>query len=254
MKEKVVISPELSNSTNMDLMSIIEREPGTGYIFEGRNRLWSDNVEGRRVAVKKFKDSWKNRVIYSLRSSKAKRSYLHACVLKERGFDTPQPVAYGETRGPLHLLYGCWYISEYEQSIPLKEAFKERPEIITDFARFTARLHEAGICHGDLNITNVRIKYDDAGSPQFSLIDLNRMKVNPKIAAMSLHQCLEDVCRFSDTFDQTFLDFIPVYLEERGLSDHYDEAIRVKKHHIARTNFRRRLKAVIKGKKYIPSQ
>ena len=63
---------------------------------DGRNKVYSVNVDGKMMVVKQFVHITKiNRLVYNyLRKSKARRSYENAIKLCDKGFLTPAPVAY----------------------------------------------------------------------------------------------------------------------------------------------------------------
>ena len=54
--------------------------PETGStLWKKRNWIWKyGSRDGSQWAVKRFADRWLSRIIYSVRSSKARRSYLYA--------------------------------------------------------------------------------------------------------------------------------------------------------------------------------
>lgn len=141
-------------------------------LHSGRNTVWR-TPEG--MAVKIFGYSPLKSLIYALRTTKARRSYDNARLLKRRAIGTPAPIAYAERRGAAGRLLKSVYICAYEDSVPLADMPDPDGSLTRAFAYFVARMHYMGLLHGDLNATNVRVKQTPQG-PEFSLIDLNRMK------------------------------------------------------------------------------
>lgn len=166
-------------------------------IYSGRNRIVTFAHDGIQVAVKFFSRSIKNRLVYSLFSSKAKRSYLYALELQKRAIDTPQPLAYAERRGALNTLQDSLYICRYEEAVDLRDYLETGAEAWDNFAAFAAQLHQKGIIHRDLNNTNVRLSIDKNGLPHFSLIDLNRIKFLPPGQTPKLAEAATNLVRFS---------------------------------------------------------
>ena len=151
-------------------------------IYKGRNTLRRGNIEGVDFAVKAFKPPHIiNRVAYTFfRPSKAERSYRYSYVLLEKGISTPQPVAFlEEIRGGF--LYRSYYVSlfsDYPRN--LREFWVEpeignRASILTDYARFTTEMHNAGVLH--LDYSSMNILFDcDGTETRFHVIDINRMR------------------------------------------------------------------------------
>ena len=102
----------------------------------------------------------------------------HPEKLLEKGFETPCPIAYIEET-KMGLIGHSYFMSVQS---PYRYNFcqfgnadiKSCEDVVTAFAEFTARLHEAGILHLDYSPGN--ILYDKIGEEyHFSLVDINRM-------------------------------------------------------------------------------
>ena len=83
-------------------------------IFSGRNTIKLINIDGHELVVKRFRrpDLIKKIVYTFFRKSKAYRSYHNAKEIVARGFSTPAPVEYIETKR-YGLIDYCYYICEY---------------------------------------------------------------------------------------------------------------------------------------------
>lgn len=188
---KVIIDPHYSS-----LKSFLENLVSPGWfehngitIHSGRNVIKQFNVDGISLAVKYYGHlSMVNRLVYGvLRKSKGQRSYEYAKKLADRGIDTPKEVAYIELRSK-GLLQDCYFVSLYSDFNSLKDAVELYPDnkeiklLLNELAAFLVRMHDAGIIHKDLNISNIlykknpNIKDDDGYAYKFQIIDTNRMK------------------------------------------------------------------------------
>lgn len=99
-------------------------------------------------------------------------------MLRKRGFDTPHEVAYIEKkRGGLFL--DGYFISTQCNYPPLSKVLWQRrfdKHAANELAAFMVQLHEKGVLHGDLNLTNILYCTDNDGHYHFTLIDTNRSK------------------------------------------------------------------------------
>lgn len=188
-------------------------------LHDARNRIKAFEAEGERLVVKKFRrPTFPNRIVYSfLRKSKARRSYEHALRLRERGIDSPAPVAWLERRRR-GLLDDTYYISLRSDYTPLSDATSRFPApdtlpVLDAFARFTARLHTEGILHEDFNHGNILWKFEaETGRYRFQLIDINRMKFRRR--PLRPRECMVNLRRLSCP-GAAFLYILNGYAEHR---------------------------------------
>ncbi len=155
-------------------------------IYSGRNTIKVFDVNGIKLNVKSFKKPiFVNQVAYSIfRKSKAKRSYLYAFMLKERGFHTPDPISYMELK-QYNLLKYSLYISVHEEFDGMMRELQHgvmqgREELIRQFALYTAQLHNKHVLHLDYSSGNILYKKRD-NKYTFYLVDLNRMTFDKPI-------------------------------------------------------------------------
>ena len=214
---KMRINPEYQKLEEfvMRLPEVFERDGES--IYKSRNELKIFEKEGLSINVKRYrKPIWVNRVAYTFfRKSKAKRAYENALTLLDKGFETPNPVAYLEIHEK-GLLKDSYFIALH---CPYKRLFREfadnspidgREEIVQSFGVTLARLHEANIFHLDLSVGNILFDKLKDGY-HFSLVDLNRMKFK-KIR-------LNDGCRNFERLrgsDDFFKLLAKTYANERG--------------------------------------
>lgn len=159
-------------------------------IYLARNEIKTFDLGDIILNVKSYKiPIFINRIIYSwIRKSKARRAYEYAVELCKRGFKTPTPVAYIETKKG-GLLHRSFFISVHEPLDGHMRLFndgdpdnKGREELIKEFAQFTAKLHEANILHCDYSPGNIlygKIAEEGEQQYEFSLVDINRMQFKP---------------------------------------------------------------------------
>lgn len=168
------------------LREYIVRLPGTFEnegveIYSGRNLIKVMTIDGLEINVKRYGiPALINRLVYSsFRMSKGKRAFTYPSTLLQKGFETPEPIAYIEERE--NNLIGYSYFISLQS--PYKRTFYEFGDadvencrdIVIAFARYTASLHEAGILHQDYSPGNILFDEID-GEYHFSLVDINRMR------------------------------------------------------------------------------
>ena len=164
-----------------EVESVVDGFSGLGsVVHDGRNSIRCVPTSFGLWNVKRYhKPSPTNRIIYTfLRKPKGRRAFLYPARILEAGFETPRPVAYVEEREGGLISYS-YFISE---QCPYKRRFYEfgnaEPDlcrdVLTAFARMTARLHEARILHLDYSPGNILFDRVD-GEWHFSLVDTNRM-------------------------------------------------------------------------------
>lgn len=166
-----------------ELLDIIKNFDSNGQIFGNgdRNVIKTVEFEGVTLNIKSFKEpNFVNQVAYQLfRKSKARRSFEYATLLKTKGIETPDPIAYFEFKKGIG--FGkSFYVSEHlKPNLTFRELIHE-PEylnhehILRAFTRFTFHLHEQRVEFLDHSPGNTLI-FLNKDEINFSLVDLNRM-------------------------------------------------------------------------------
>ncbi len=156
-------------------------------IHRDRNVLRTLKVDGLTLCVKRYAPlSLKNRLAVKLyKTSKGKRAYFTPLSLRERGFDSPEPIAFVKyPKGWTHTTtYFVCLHSNYRFSLSGIMDFpeEERREVTRSFARFAARLHEDGFLHRDFSPDN--ILFDTVNDRyRFTLIDTNSMRIGRPVS------------------------------------------------------------------------
>ncbi len=154
-------------------------------LHSGRNTVKLLTVGGKVVVVKKYKKpNFIQCISYSFfKKSKAKRAYLYSFELQKRGFNTPTGIAYVEIKKCL-LLRESYFVSDY-CALPSVMPLLKREDfdcVLADaLAKFLVSLHEKGVLHGDLNLSNILYEKDAEGEYSFWLIDTNRSKFKRQV-------------------------------------------------------------------------
>jgi len=181
---KYKINPNYKDELNNFLLNIKEHfKKNNNSIHKARNELKVITHHNYEVVVKAFKvPNIINQFAYAyLRGSKAKKSYENAMRLIALKVETPEPIGYIEfyTNG---LLKESYFISLHQPYAflirePLYEAgFKDRENIIKQFAKFTYELHQKNIFHKDYSAGNILVIPKKDNMYNFSIVDINRME------------------------------------------------------------------------------
>ncbi|MDF1584377.1 MAG: lipopolysaccharide kinase InaA family protein [Methyloprofundus sp.] len=197
----VVASPYKS----ADIQYLLNAIHNTGHVeYQGRNTVKSIKVADKIWNVKIFKiPHLLNKFVYRyFRKSKAQRSFEYAHKLLEKGFYTPNPIAFAEQRSAL-FLSDSFYISEHLdcqltfRTLIHEPQYPDRTRILKEFTAFTYNLQESGIHFVDHSPGNTLIVKQKNDSYKFYLVDLNRMSFKP----LSYQTRIENFTRLALTED-----------------------------------------------------
>lgn len=197
----VVASPYKS----ADIQCLLNEIHNTGHIeYQGRNIVKSIKVDDALWNVKIFRiPHLLNRFVYRyLRKSKAQRSFEYAHKLLEKGFNTPNPIAFAEQRSAL-FLSDSFYISEHLdcqltfRTLICDPQYPDRTKILKEFTAFTYNLQESGIHFIDHSPGNTLIVKQKDNNYKFYLVDLNRINFK----SLSYQTRIENFTRLALTED-----------------------------------------------------
>ncbi len=213
---KTVIHPDFADMTDF-IRQLPERFPHEGeMLHNGRNQVRRFRVNGREVVVKRYKRPHLiQRIVYTFfKPSKAERAYRYAAVLRAKGFDTPHEVSYIEKKS-IGLFRDSYFVSLNCTYPPLSQVLRKRDfecRPADELAVYLAELHEKGVLHGDLNLTNILYRTDGAGRYHFTLIDTNRSVFRE---SLTQDECLENLKRI--THNKALLRYVLLqYAQVRG--------------------------------------
>lgn len=218
MRRQIVLHPAYQH-----LQSFINRLPEIflsegEYLHDGRNKIKIFVDEGLKMNVKRYRiPLFFNRFVYLyLRKTKAERAYEYALRLRQMGINTPSPIAYIlEKKGGL---LGYSYFVSLQMDYPRRfyefgkaSLTEENINILKEFGRYTARLHEQGVFHQDYSPGNILFDIH-AGKPEFCIVDINRMFFGP----VSLKKGCGNFARLWGSPDM-FRLMATAYAETRGM-------------------------------------
>lgn len=216
-------------------------------LYQARNQLRLFTLDGHRLVLKKFGNNWAKKLLSLVKRSKAQKSYRNGVALSLLNFLTPTPIGYVERRSWMGFVREAYYLSAYIPHPPLADCYNDECSfdrtVLAGFARFVARLHEAGILHHDLNASNVRYEWTD-GEVRYWLIDINRMRFKGK-GGLSKQACFDNLTRFchnSEMFRFVVREYLRARNWEAGL---FEEALARKRRHDARVDLKRKLKKML---------
>ena len=243
MKTNIIINPRYSF-----LSQYIEQIPNkfeslTEILYKDRNVIKADQVANVKLVIKSFHRNYlTNRIRYSFfHPSKAKRAYNNGLELIQRGFLTPDPIAFIE-RFKYGLLDESFFVCVRTEFTKLEFHFATGGEqLMKDLAGFTFNLHKSGIYHLDYSNGNILCKKEN-GQYQFSLIDNNRMK----FGKFSYRHRLENF-RLLGLSHEHLVIVAREYarLEGRDKEEAVEHVIRSERKHSERRKLRKRLKKTI---------
>lgn len=193
-------------------------------IYEGRNMLRRYTVDNIQLVVKSFRPPHIiNRFVYgNIRKSKAYRSFHYALLLKEKGINTPEPIACIEEY-KMGLIRSYYISLESPFTRNLREFWfvpeiGDRYSILKEFGLFTARMHELNVLHRDYSAGNVLFGLTGE-SVSFDLVDINRMNFGP----VSEEAGYKNFAPLWLT-DKAYIEIAKAYARGRG----FDENVAVK--------------------------
>lgn len=248
-REKAVVVADEYAHMEADILGVLGSFDEFGSILQQeRNTIRRGQLNGLDITVKSYrKPNWFQGLVYRfLRPSKAKRSFLYATVLGNKGIGTAKPIAYIECYQGLGLT-ASYFVSEYvEHDFTIREVLRkevdDKDSIIESFVAFTLKLHENEVVHLDHSPGNTLIKRDN-GDYVFSIIDINRMK----FSALNLSERLNNFVRLTN--DKEDLErFASIYAKLTGssLSMCLDKMRVLSAKRIQKVERKRRLKRLLK--------
>ena len=179
--ERIVVNKEYENLDEFvyNLPALFEN--GGKIIHSLRNTIKTFEVSGYKIVVKSFHTpNLLNRFIYgNFRPSKAHRSYDYALKLIRMGIGTPIPIGYYEQKCVFLFSKSYYACLQSECNNKFSDlinnfSFPDRVEILKAIGRFTAILHEQGVCHRDYSAGNILFQKNDK-TITIEIIDLNRI-------------------------------------------------------------------------------
>jgi tRNA A-37 threonylcarbamoyl transferase component Bud32 len=163
-------------------------------VKEGRGRaVYRVSLAEGVIYVKVQKTAGPGRQVADLfRGSAARRQWNHGLQALELGVSTATPLACGEVRR-FGLVHESFFVTEaIDRAVPLSrfvledleaipelERRRQRRVLLTRLAQAVARVHEAGLRHGDFHAGNILVvaeELNDPNRPAIYLVDLTDAK------------------------------------------------------------------------------
>lgn len=135
-------------------------------------------AEGLTLNVKRYGHNLSRRLKF-YKMAKGKRAFIGQRLLRERGYESPEPVAFVRYRKRMitSKTYFVTIQSDLHHSLSDLPQFTEaeQHEILLAFAAYTKRLHEDGFIHHNYKNKHVLFDRDSEAGWRFALIDVNRV-------------------------------------------------------------------------------
>lgn len=186
-------------------------------IHRDRNVLRVLRIEGLTICVKRYAPpSLTGSLAQKLyKTPKGKKAYFNPLHLRERGIESPEPIAFVKyNKGLLRTTtyFVCLYSHyRFNMSDVMTLDPEERDCLIKHFGRFAARLHQKGFLHRDFTSSNILYDIID-GKYRFTLIDTNSLKSG---RPLSIEKGCQNLGRL--TGDDDFIEKLATaYAEVRG--------------------------------------
>ncbi|MGN1235872.1 MAG: lipopolysaccharide kinase InaA family protein, partial [Bacteroidaceae bacterium] len=179
-------------------------DEGGTTVWNKRNKIKiftfpSPKAKGKdiQIVVKRYKKpNFLQKLGYILRRHKADKAFHNALQLIDRGFATPEPLAFVELRKGRWWLTDAYYICGVTRLDNIEGQTDRNDwnrDLAAAFAHFVAELHEKGVLHHDLNDTNVLYERNESGQYHFEVIDINRMAFYATGDEIPLKECIENI-------------------------------------------------------------
>jgi hypothetical protein len=165
--------------------------PEAKVVLHSRNKvgvvsLPTANGGRSNIFVKEYRQEGVDKLKSLFIPSKARRAWLGAVGLVERGIPTPLPVAYLERRKKGFVAEICFLSEEVSDALEIRGLFRKLPEdelrgLLVALAGFLSSCHRKGILHRDLSDGNILVRKENGGIWKFWLLDTNRIRIKRRI-------------------------------------------------------------------------
>ena len=173
---EIILNPKYSHLH--DFLAHLEEHYQKGEIVQDDfNEIRILEVDGLKLSVKKYGQSMRHRLKF-YKMAKGKKAYIGQRLLRERGYESPEPVAFVRYRRRM-LTSRTYFITVQS---PLRHTLSDLPTlpqeeqkaVVRAFAAYAARFHEDGFIHRNLKTKHVL--FDKMGDGYtFALLDANRV-------------------------------------------------------------------------------
>lgn len=216
-----------------------------GYILkEKRSRsITRLDMDGKSFYLKRHAIPLRERLISLvpwIRKEDALNEWQNILLLKQHGFQTITPVAFGERKkfgvllSSLTLTESLCHAEKLETFMPRnfspplgRDGFMRKREIIRGISLLAKKFHAKGFNHQDFYLGHLFIRPSDG---EIFILDLQRMHFNKSISRHDMIKDLAQICYSAQSmniFTRTdLMRFIHSYLEKDKLADYDKKLIR----------------------------
>ena len=173
---EIILNPKYSHLH--DFLAHLEEHYQKGEIVQDDfNEIRTLEVDGLKLSVKKYGQSMRHRLKF-YKMAKGKKAYIGQRLLRERGYESPEPVAFVRYRRRM-LTSRTYFVTVRS---PLRYSLNDLPSlseeeqkaVVRAFAAYAARFHEDGFTHR--NMKTKHVLFDKVGDGYtFALLDANRV-------------------------------------------------------------------------------
>lgn len=210
MTIRTTINGSFENIPNIGskITRLISQFESDGKIISQNNRniikVFTFNEIGENIVIKQYRNNGiLQKILSCFKVSKAYRAFYNGLLLSKRGILTPTPIAFTEERKNGYLkasYYVCLYTKD-NTIMPLIERQQPDKTAIKAFAQLLANLHENGIVHHDLNLSNV-LYHTGREGVVLSVIDINRLSYRTDEKPVTKeNKYSDDLMRFTGRLD-----------------------------------------------------
>ncbi len=172
----------------------------------GHRSVYRVMLPGQAIFIKHYPTSdWRSRLRQWIRPTKAYTEWRRAVAIAQMGLTTVLPLAYGETPDrQSYLVTQEWPDAQTLDQWLLQNASglqnpAARRSVTRTLAELLARMHDAGVEHGDLHPGNLLCRTRQDGSLELAIIDLYAVRLKQPL---SLHDSLKNLAMFGHWFLQ----------------------------------------------------
>jgi hypothetical protein len=185
-------------SIDLDSFRPVVRNPQSATVG-GRGAIQRVALDERETAIIRhyYRGGFIRHFVHDLYWGRPPRPFAELICLetaRQRGVPTVEVlgarvtwVTFGWYRGVLVTREAVGFLNLWEW-LRSRPAGEERQKTITAVARIILCMHEAGIAHADLNLTNILVQAS-SDSPLALLIDFDRARVSPRPLAHGQREC-----------------------------------------------------------------
>lgn len=176
----IVINPKYEKLREklVHIDQLFEKSPYELFCSQNKNSIRLIKIGEEQFCVKHYGKSslYRNIAVRLFKSSKGKEAYLNAALLRERGFQSQEPVAYVAYHKQFvyqNIFFICAH-NDYQHTLHDYKLYKEEEytKILKDFALFVSMFHKRGFYYEGSLFDNILFECKNQHY-EFSILDTN---------------------------------------------------------------------------------